>query len=289
MKTPILLAGLALACCATTASAQVPNGGFEDWYTPDGASYQDPVGWITFNGFTSIIPGSPASCEQGTPGAVGASYATVTTRTVTGFGTIPGIIITGDGNTGNSGFPYASRPAALTGQWQYDIHPQDTGMVVVYFSKWNNATQESDSVGGGAAMIMGVQNGWTNLNIPITYFNTDTPDSAFIAVSSSLNAPQAGSFVKVDDLGFGVSTAVEEATATALRLFPSPATDVLNIAAEQRIAEVKVLDMAGRTVLEQGAATAQLQLNVANLHEGQYLVQLIMANGERLVRPFVKQ
>src|SRR5690606_592548 len=140
----------------------------------------------------------------------------------------------------------------------------------------------------GAAMIMGVQNGWSNLNIPITYFSAATPDSAFIAVSASLTAPQAGSFVKVDDLGFGVSTAVAEAHATALKLFPSPATDVLHIAAAQRIADVQVLDMAGRTVIRQGAATAQLQLNVANLHEGRYLVQLVMADGERLVRPFVK-
>ena len=289
MKTRILFAGLALACFGTITSAQVPNGGFENWVTPDGASYQDPVGWVTFNGLTSLITGTPLSCEQGTPGAVGASYATVTTRAATGLGIVPGLLICGDGITGTPGFAYSGRPAAFTGQLQYGIQAGDTGMVVVYLTKWNVATLNADSVGGGAMVLMGNSpSSWQNMNIAIDYFSPANPDTAHIAIVTSAGEGVDGSFIKVDDLGFSGVSAVAEAQATAFKLFPSPATDVLNIAAGQRIAEVKVLDMAGRAVIEQGVGTAQLQLNVANLREGRYLVQLLLADGERLVRPFVK-
>ena len=287
MKLRILIPSVALIAFAVQATAQVPNGGFETWNTVD--TYMDPADWLTFNALTAL-GGVDASCEQGSPGAVGSHYATVTTRN-TAFGSFPGIIISGNTTTGSTGFAFSSRPATFTGKWQYGIQPLDTGLVVVYFTKWNNATQSSDSVGAGAAQLLGSLSGWSSMNIPISYFSGASPDSAFILVASSLNAPVEGSFIKVDDLGFGTISGINEnAIATAsIKLFPSPATDAVTISAQRPIQQVNVLDMTGRTVLEQGANAAELTVNVADLKAGRYLVQLQFADGDRQVRSMVKQ
>lgn len=288
MKLRILLPSVALLGLAVNANAQIPNGSFENWMTPTGATYQDPVGWITFNGLTSLAGASP-SCEQGSPGAVGNYYANLTTRN-TAFGLIAGIIISGDGTTGTSGFAYNSRPAALTGQWQYGIQPLDTGMVIVYFTKWNATTQSSDSIGGGFAPVLGSHSGWTPLNIPITYFSSANPDTAIVGVFSSMNSPVEGSFIKIDALGFGVSTGVAEtADAAEIGIYPSPATNVVNVVADQPIAEVDLLDMTGRIVLKQSASAKSAIVDIADLNSGRYLVQLRMADGTRQVRSMVKQ
>ncbi len=287
MKLRILIPSVALIGFALQASAQVPNGGFETWNTVD--TYLDPANWVTFNSVTALGGVAP-SCEQGSPGAVGSHYATVTTRN-TAFGLFPGIIISGDGTTGSTGFAYSSRPASLTGKWQYGIQPLDTGLVVVYFTKWNNATQSSDSVGGGAVQVLGTLSGWNNMSIPISYFSSAIPDTAFILIASSMNAAVEGSFIKIDDLGFSTVSGIEEEALAdqAIKLFPSPARDAVTISAERPIQQVKVMDMTGRTVLEQGANTAQLSMNVADLKSGRYLVQLQFANGDRQVRSLVKQ
>ena len=145
------------ACLAGAASAQIPNGGFENWITPPGASYQDPVGWITFNAITTLEGGQP-SCAQGTPGAVGSSYATVTTQG-TAFGPIQGIISVGD-NNGNTGFAYTNRPAAFTGQYQYGIQSGDQGMITAVLTKWVASDDSSHTVGAAVVQITGTQSGW---------------------------------------------------------------------------------------------------------------------------------
>lgn len=285
MKTRILLPFAFGVFCAGTSLAQVPNGGFEDWSIVD-TTYLDPNGWITFNDLTSLAGALP-SCEQGSPGAVGSYYATVTTRN-TIFGLFPGLIISGD--TAHAGFPLSSRPAALTGQWQYGIQPLDTGAVIVYLTKWNTTTQHSDSVGGGAAQLLGSHSGWHSMNIPITYISAADPDTAYILVASSLNAPVEGSFVKVDALAFGVSTGVAQLDQVpGLRIWPSPAMDQVNVAAADPISDVNVLDLTGRTVLAKAMGREQATLGIADLPTGRYLMQVHMVDGRCQVRSFIKQ
>ena len=288
MKTRLLLPFAFGVIFAGTSLAQVPNGGFENWTTV--GTYQDPDGWITFNGLTSLAGASP-STAQGSPGAVGSHYATVTTQNTVSFGVIQGILISGDGTTGTAGFSYASRPGSMTGQWQYGIQPADTGIVAVYLTKWNTTTLTADSVGGGAVEVVGSLSGWHPLNIPITYFTSATPDTAIIAViSSSTNTPVAGSFIKVDDLGFGVASGVAEVEQVpSLRIYPSPATDILNITAASPISDIEVMDLTGRTVVRKALGASVSTLGVADLPTGRYLLQVRMADGKRQVRSFVKQ
>ena len=286
MKHKLLLFGAVATFSSATAWAQIPNGGFETWNTV--GNYQDPAQWITFNSITSIAGAQP-SCAQGSPGAVGSYYATVTTRN-TAFGMFPGIITVGDPNSGATGFAYSSRPAALTGKWQYGIQPNDSGFVAIYLTKWNTVTQHSDSVGGGALAVNGTLSGWQNLNVPIQYFNSANPDTAYLFVASSLNSPVEGSFIKVDDLSFGAASGIGELDqVSGLRIFPSLATDEVNVTADSPIADVMVMDLTGRSVLEQAVGAQQATVGVADLSTGRYLLQVRMVDGKRQVRSFVKR
>ena len=61
--------------------------------------------------------------EQGSPGVVGTYHAVITSRDLPGGSPIQGWTSTG--------FQYASRPAMLTGQWQYGVQLNDTAQVQV--------------------------------------------------------------------------------------------------------------------------------------------------------------
>lgn len=64
-------------------------------------------------------------------------------------------------------------------------------------------------------------------------------------------------------------------------VFPSPASDVLTVSWEGigvPAAEVRILDMAGRMVLNKRSAADRLVLNVRGLRPGAYMVQCVSAN-----------
>lgn len=287
MATHKLIACLALGCLLAPATAQVPNGGFETWITPPGATYQDPSGWITTNVLASF--GGTASCTQGSPGAEGSHYAMVATVEVMG-NMLPGILVSGDGVTGQAGFPFTGQPANFTGQYQYGISDGDEGYTSVVLSKWNTATQSRDVLGTGLLPITGTMSAWTTLNVPITYVSAEVPDTATITITCSMGAPGAGSFINVDDLGFNGSSGVMDIAPKAeVRMFPSPATNVLYVESDRQIAELGVLDITGRTLLDRNVHAKQYALDLGEIHTGRYLVQLRMADGTRQVRSFVKE
>lgn len=267
---------------ATSAFAQIPNGGFESWV--DQGSYMDPAGWLTYNDIEN--PSGPViTVEQGSPGAVGAFYALITTRAVPGATAIQGWCSL-------NGFSFSSRPAELIGQWQYGIQPGDTGVVSIAMTKWNTTFGTRDPIAFGELKVTGDLTGWNPLSVPITYYSTEVPDSAYIQFEASIDFadPVVGSFLKVDDLAFAGMVGMQEQTAALeLRIFPSPATDRLNVVADQRIAEVKVLDITGRTVLSRVTDGREVVLEVGGLNTGRYLVQLRMKDGTSMVRPFLKE
>jgi len=275
----VLALGILLA---SPALAQVPNGGFESWV--DQGTYMDPAGWLTYND-VFFASGPVITVEQGFPGAVGAFHAVITTRAVPAGTAMQGWLSL-------NGFPYAARPAQLTGQWQYGIQAADTGVVSVLMSKWNAGTGARELMAHGELKVTGTLSGWHPLSVPITYFSEEVPDSAYIQFEASFDFtdPVPGSFIKVDDLDFAGTVGVAEAAAGGeLRLYPSPSTGQVHITADRRIKEVQVMDLTGRVMLEEAVHAEKVDLDLSALHTGRYLVQLQFANGERQVRAVVKQ
>ncbi len=278
---------LSLGACVFAVSlfAQVPNGGFENW-TASGTGYDDPDGWVTWNQ-TAFSLGGTLSCEEGSPGAVGAHYAKVTTVNVTGLGVLPGLIFTG-GTT--VGFPYTSRPAALNGKLQYNILPGDDGLIGIYLTRWNTGTQTQDAVGTGVFVIpAGVQSTWQSISAPITYSLPDNPDSATVTILSSNGGGVAGSTVSVDDLSFGAASAVNEVAGHVnFNMTPTPATTELTINAQAGLAELTVMDLRGRIVRSESLTGLTATVDVETLAKGTYLARVRFADGSFGSQLFLK-
>ena len=285
MKTRLHLLLAATALFSIPALAQIPNAGFENWYQV--GSYQDPVGWVSSNEGTTA-EGAGLSCEKGTPGAVGSSYAKLTSRTVTAIGVIPGQLVS-DAND-MDGFPYAARPAALNGQWKYAVQPNDAGVIIVTLTKFNASTQEDDAVGFGLVNVEGSQANWQNFSVPITYSSADTPDKALIIIMSSFFAGVEGSTLSVDDLGFGNATGIDEtASLPELTIRPTLTTDLLTVITATPMAEISVMDMTGRSVKAVSVGQAEVEVQVSDLPAGRYFLSVRMNDGRRNIRSFVKQ
>lgn len=74
---------------STTAFAQIPNSGFENWTTM--GSYSNPDNWDQLNAMTN--PNSVYTCVKGTPGNPGSSYIKLTSKTVGTMGVMHGLAV----------------------------------------------------------------------------------------------------------------------------------------------------------------------------------------------------
>lgn len=280
------------AACATiammaTATAQIPNASFESWVNHGG--YSDPAGWLTSNDLMTP-QGHFITVEPGSPGAEGNTYALVQSRTTPQGMTIQGWMSAG--SNGQGGFPCSNRPTALAGMWQYGIQQGDTGVVEAALSRYNALTGQTDVIAQGTLEITGSWASWAEFSVPLVYFSGETPDSAYIQFTSSINFsdPVAGSFIKVDALSFSGLTAITEAPATpGLLLFPSPAREALSIRAGSPLAEATVLDAAGRPVLHNRFNVGEAVMDVAPLPTGPYWVRVLLADGKQRVAGFNKE
>lgn len=221
---------------AFTASAQIPNPGFETWTAATG--YETPNSWGTANPLTTAF--SVYTCEKGTTSAPeGSNYIKLTSKSAT-IVTIPGIAVTGTiGLSGTTptvsgGFPSTTRPASLSGKWQYMASGlSDHAHIMVFLSKWNTTTNKRDTVAYTDSVLSGMAMSWAPFDINLRYYSGKTPDSALIVLASSGTAPVAGSYLWVDALAFsgsvpsGVVTVNGSSNPTVI--FPNPTSTLTTV------------------------------------------------------------
>lgn len=265
--------------------AQIPNGGFEQW-SPSGSGFNDPNGWVTGN-LTTWSLGESLMCEQGSPGPVGSYYAKVTTRNVVGVGTLPGLILAGTAE--NPGFPYAQRPEALNGTYQYNIPSGDLGSMTVSFSKWDGS--QTQAVGGAFVSIQpGTQSSWAGFSAPIIWYTTDVPDTATVTILSSSGSPTAGSTIWVDDLSFGAATNInEQVGAPTFSVAITPGAGRLTITADANMSVTELIDARGRVQRSVTINGLRGELDVNGLANGLYVARVRFADGNVTSRPFIKR
>jgi hypothetical protein len=287
----------------TSAFAQIPNASFENWThtATSGAGgaegYDQPVSWGTPNAYVSTYD-SIYMCTKGTGGASGGGsyYLQLTSKTINALGfpiTVPGAAVTGNINIAGTtisvsgGFPFTSRPATLTGYWQYTASGSDQGFIVVYLSKWNMALNRRDTVSfTNYALPTAAVTFWTAFSIPLNYSKGSIPDTAMVLLSSSsLTSAVAGSKLYVDTLAFegnvptGVVTVVNDRAATTI--YPNPTKDFATIYYYGLFAgqvQVNVTDITGKTVRKFSAkvinGSNNINLDLRGLLKGDYLVNL---------------
>lgn len=281
MRTPLLPFLLLLSI---PVLSQIPNGGFETWNTV--GAYEDPDGWSTMNALT-YPSGNVLSCAEGNPGAVGASFAKVTTHNIPGLSVVAGVIFAG--TNAHPGFPYDQRPATLNGQWQFYMQGGDVGYMTVTLSKWNPGTSQQEPVGVGYTYMSGVMPAWQPFSIPITYASALDPDTAYIQIISSLGGATDGSTLWVDDLQFGAALGVVEQPAVPeLQLQQSPACDQLTIITREQLLVVVVVDMSGRELCRQSPNGSATTVRIAHLPAGIYAACARFRDGRSTAREFVK-
>ena len=108
---------------------------------------------------------------------------------------------------------------------------------------------------------------------------------AFIYTSS----PEAAASWEIDYVSVMGQhmTAVNENEATTLSLYPNPAREQVSFVLDDN-AEVSVFDLTGRMVSAMMVEAGQAQLNVSELVNGVYFVNVRYANGTTAVTKFVK-
>lgn len=291
-----LLTFLAVLAIGNTAMAQIPNAGFESWDSL--ANYKSPISWDNLDSLTNTL--SVYTCEQGTPGNVGAHYLKLTSKTAGPF-VAPGIAVSGKidftSYTAKSGFAFTSRPASLTGKWQYMASGADQGYIQVFLSKWNVAMNMRDTIAFKNYPLSGMVMSWGSFTIPLTYYHGGTPDTAIIVLSASGATPVAGSYLYVDTLNFtgSVPNGVQNVTSTSsqISISPNPAhglTTVRYTGTADDAIDLYVSDINGRIVATLHAQTKlgdnAFSIDASKYAKGTYFVKMISESGAQ-VKKFI--
>ncbi|HZG01292.1 MAG TPA: PCMD domain-containing protein [Chitinophagales bacterium] len=274
------------------AHAQVPNGGFEIWQTPTGASYMEPQSWTTSNGPLSDLPvPAPANVTQETTTvAEGTSAVKLTTSSILGgaaqaSGAISSGNITYDPInttlTFDGGFAFTDRPGSLTGMLKYTPVGGDTAHIWIVLTRWNAGMR--DTIAMGSVLHAAATATYVPFGVVLNYMSTEEPDTALIVALSSkrivILGGAPGSTLWLDDLALEFGASVEGINnVKSINAYPNPANDRLVIeAAADEYTEARVFDMTGRLV-----NTLPIEnngVNVSTLTSGNYVLEVTGRNG----------
>lgn len=275
-------------------NAQIPNNGFEDWTNM--GSYYNPDLWDCFNDTTSIA--SVFTCERGFPGSPGSYYLKLTSKSVPGFGIVPGVAVSGKINPTTmqpeSGFAYSLRSANLTGKWQHMIYGTSQGFIDVQLTRWDVPLQTRVLVASKHYNLTGMVMSWGSFSIPLTYVDGNYPDSCIITFSASGNTPAIDDYLWIDNLAFtGTAVGISELnTYSTVDIYPNPASDFVTIETKNAInedVELTIYSTTGLLVKSEILKQNQQQINVADLSNGVYMVAIQSKDWKEIQRLIIQR
>lgn len=271
---------MAFTSALRTEAQTIPNAGFETW--TNFGSYSDPAGWSSINVYSAST--GTFNTEQGSPGSAGASFLKLTVKDI--FGDLQSAMVfsTPAWPTGQSipGFPLSSRPADLTGKYQYKSTGADTMLIQVILTKWNTSTMSADIIGIGANFMLNDSvTSWTSFSIPISYFDGTVPDSAIIALvagSGNLSTRVLNDYLYIDELAFsGIVAGVEELeNSLKMSIAPNPFSTYTRVTftEEQKNVNVTLMNILGKRVRSFTFTGTELILAKDELPQGIYLLNI---------------
>ncbi len=92
-------------------------------------------------------------------------------------------------------------------------------------------------------------------------------------------------FIKLNDLSKPF-TSVQDVASIDLDIYPNPAHDWLNVAAEAPLSLIQVFDLSGRERIT--VTNPQNGVDISQLHSGQYFFKAFDDKGRFIVKPFIK-
>lgn len=251
--------------------------------------------WANLNSLCKL--GQPIITVTQTTDAVSGKAALLRTQilgianadSTPGFGSrlIPGLINSGALNTSNlnnpliQGQPYTGRPSCMRGYYKFFPIQGDSAAIYVELRK-NGAI-----VGKAALSVTAPTATYTQFDLPITYFNTNTPDSINIVFASSSgalsNKGRKGTRLYLDEVEIlmdctsGIGKASYEPLA---KLYPNPATSQLNVKLFEGISELhlSLYNLEGKKILERVVLETNTEISLDGLPAGFYTYLLQAPN-----------
>jgi len=164
--------------------------------------------------------------------------------------------------------------------------PDDSALIYIQFSKGGTV------IGEGRVVPKESVPEWTNLDIPIEWEGTQSPDSMLILVKSSygttnaLGGAVANSTIWIDDLkltGLDVVTGIPGPVDVDLKVFPNPFDEHLQInTRSDGVYDATIYNLQGK-VLTGGKISAYSNIPTTFLKPGLYLLDI---RAEGFVRRF---
>ncbi len=255
--------------------AQVPNGGFETW------TAGSPDGWLTNN-----VPGIVTPVTQSSSSHSGSSAAKGEVVDYLGS-IIPPILFSTD--LSGRGFPITARYNSMKVYLRYSPAGGDS----IYF--YVGVSLNGEVIGAGIYATGALLNNYTEINIPIEYAVSGTPDTAIIAIvidGPNEEDPHVGSEFYVDDITLSEAVVgVDDnhnlpASFNLQQNFPNPfnpSTSISYQIPERSYVTLKVYDILGNEVAElvngtKEAGIHSVKFDAASLPSGVYIYSIKAGN-----------
>jgi hypothetical protein len=254
------------------AHAQIPNPGFETWSGIVGS--ETPAGWVTSN-----IPGFAVPITKTATAHSGSLALQGSVVNLAGIGLYPPYFW--------AHFPYTQRPGALTGYYKFTSVSKDSLDMFVMLYKQSLAVLVASGEFGSTANLTA----FTKFSIPLEYFSTENPDTAWFEVTLQNGLDDTlhlGTGYVFDDLAFeGTATAVDgspvKPTSFALEQnYPNPFNPETAIrydlpeAAHVRLSVYNPLgqEVAALVNEQEPAGSYQVKFNASTMPSGMYFYRL---------------
>ena len=284
MKTAIL--SISIGVLATTAMAQIPNHGFEDWQTV--GNYEVPTGWATMNGLSGTSFNSCTKSTDHYPANVGQYSVRLENNTsLTQFTGAYGTIATGGFDWPLiPAFALESDPTSFNGYYKYlPMNGDEAWLTVALFNNGVEVANEQITTGETV-------NDWTAFSFPLTGYGT--ADSAFIMAfaftpESQLDGPNGNSVLYLDNLSFDQAITGVDSPESAIQLgvYPNPCSDMVNVTvkdAPSASAQIQIATMQGAAISKYQMQTETTRLDVSGLAAGSYLLSVVSDKGVKTQR-----
>ncbi|HRW20823.1 MAG TPA: T9SS type A sorting domain-containing protein [Bacteroidales bacterium] len=268
------------------ANSQIPNSGFEVWedYVDNGYGCDPPIN--TYLKPNVWVGSLPYSCEissfslernnESYPLGTGMYSLKIQADIPNG---VRGVAISSDAPDPMTNwipqpsFEMGYRPESLFLYYKCFPHEGDSIIANIYLYK------DGVVIGNPYWLTTQTVPEWTPLEIPMTYYNSEIPDSATILFVTGAYIQHSESILYVDNLSFSgfVSANSEKLLDKNINIYPNPANEFFNIEIDESVYNNQTLyifNIVGELVKIEQIQSIKHNINIEDLHAGIYIVEI---------------
>jgi hypothetical protein len=165
--------------------------------------------------------------------------------------------------------PFNNKPTYISFYYKYPSIGGDTAKALFVLLDAN-----SDTVGIAEKLFLNKTFEYQLINIPINYYNNNTPSTALLTFYSALDSKHYGTHFLIDDIHFDVPMMLIQNLNATLNIRPNPSCDKITLDLPQN-ALVDINDMQGKRV---AYVLSGHQIDISNLKNGNYIIRVKTEN-----------